>query len=76
MHESSRLEISACVIQACHVRASLRKDWCRKPTGPKAMAEDTPASMREMLDLAKGLAHDGTVEGTMRALELVTNMIR
>jgi hypothetical protein len=42
------------------------------------MANNVPASMdmREMLDLAKGLAHDGTVEGTMKALELVTNMIR
>jgi hypothetical protein len=41
-----------------------------------AANNDPSPNMRDMLDLAKELAHDGTVEGTIKALELVTNMIR
>mmetsp|Transcript_47215 Transcript_47215/g.114994 ORF Transcript_47215/g.114994 Transcript_47215/m.114994 type:complete len:154 (+) Transcript_47215:157-618(+) len=39
-------------------------------------AQMQPQDMRQMLDLAQQLAVDGTAEGTMRALELVTDMIR
>ena len=41
-----------------------------------AGASPPSAEMMEMLHFAQELAHDGTVQGTLKALELVTDIIR
>lgn len=52
--------------------------FCREliTRASKVDADGDDACMRQMLDIAKELAVDGSVEGTMKALELVTDLIR